>query len=197
MASFNKVMLMGNLTRDPELRRAGSSSVCQLGLAVNRSYMGSDGQMKDDTCFVDVAVWGKQADSCQQYLTKGSPVFIEGRLRFEQWQDKTSGQNRSKLTVSAERVQFLSSRGSGQAQGGAGQFGSPNAQQQAPSYGQQAPAADNGFAQQQQQAPSYGQQQAAPQQSFQAPPAQAAPQFQPPPMPDFSSNNDVEDDIPF
>lgn len=192
MASFNKVLLMGNLTRDPELRRTGSGSgVCQLGLAVNRQYMGGDGQMKDETCFVDITVWGKQAESCNQYLRKGSQVFVEGRLRFEQWQDKTSGQNRSKLTVSAERVQFLNSRNDSQ---GGGQFSQNN---QAPSYGQ-APAQDNGFAQQQ-QAPAYAQPAAPAQSSFQAPPAPApaAPQFQPPPMPDFSNNSDVEDDIPF
>ena len=203
MASFNKVLLMGNLTRDPEIRYTPSGAgVCQLGLASNRSYQTQSGELKDETCFVDVTVWGKQAESCSKYLKKGSPVFVEGRLRFEQWQDKTSGQNRSKLTVSAERVQFLSSptgggQGQGQQQGG---YQAP----QANSYGQapqqaapQAPAPGYGQAPQQ-AAPSFN---SAPQTPPPMPTPAAAPtpapqQFTAPAMPDFG-NNDLEDDIPF
>jgi len=118
MASFNKVLLMGNLTRDPELRSTPSgASVCDIGLAVNRRYV-SNGQEKDETCFVDVIVWGKQAESSSRYLQKGSQVFIEGRLNYEQWEDSGTGKKRSRLKVVAERVQFMGrSNGEKQEQG--------------------------------------------------------------------------------
>ncbi|MCH2206664.1 MAG: single-stranded DNA-binding protein [Lentisphaerales bacterium] len=137
MASFNKVLLMGNLTRNPELRyTGGGSAVCTLGLAVNRSYKTSSGEMRDETCFIDVTVWGKQAESCNNYLTKGAPVFVEGILRQETWTDKNSGQNRSKHLISADRIQFL-----GSPQRGAGGFSdNPNAYQQQPAQQYQQPA---------------------------------------------------------
>lgn len=107
MASLNKVLLMGNLTKDPELRYTPSgSAVTDFGLAINRTYI-SNGEKKEDTCFVDINVWGKQAESVSKYLQKGSPAFIEGRLQFDQWEDKESGKKRSRLRVVAERVQFL------------------------------------------------------------------------------------------
>ncbi len=116
MANLNKVFLMGNLTRDPELRYIPSGqAVSTLGLAVNNKF-GKD--QKEDVLFIDVDVWGKTAENCTQYLHKGSPVFIEGRLRLQQWDDKTSGQKRSKVSVTANSVQFLSSGKSG---GGAGE----------------------------------------------------------------------------
>ena len=106
MASFNKVLLMGNLTRDPELRyTAGGSPVASLGLAVNRKYRQGD-EMKEETCFVDVTVWGKLGETCAEYLTKGRPVFVEGRLNFRTWETE-DGQKRSKLDVVAYNVQFL------------------------------------------------------------------------------------------
>jgi len=109
MASFNKVLLMGNLTRKPELRYTpGGQAVCDIGLAVNRKYSGN-GQDKEEVCFVDVVVWAKQAESCNKYLHKGSPVFVEGRLHYDAWEDK-EGRKRSRLRVTAERVQFLSSK---------------------------------------------------------------------------------------
>ncbi len=109
MASFNKVLLMGNLTRDPELRYTpGGQAVCDLGLAINRKYS-VNGQDKEEVCFVDIVVWARQAESCGKYLQKGSSVFIEGRLQYDAWEDK-EGRKRSKLRVTAERVQFLSSR---------------------------------------------------------------------------------------
>jgi single-strand DNA-binding protein len=111
MASFNKVLLMGNLTRDPELRYIPSgTAVVKFGLAVNRDYLDKQsGEKKESVCFVDITVWGKQAETCNQYLTKGRPVFIEGRLEFSSWETK-EGDKRSKLEVVAERVQFLGGR---------------------------------------------------------------------------------------
>ncbi|MDP7557604.1 MAG: single-stranded DNA-binding protein [Nitrospinaceae bacterium] len=112
MASFNKVMLMGNLTRDPELRyTANGSAVTSFGLAVNRKFKQGD-DWKEDVCFVDITVWGKQAENCAEYLSKGRPVFVEGRLQFSSWE--SDGQKRNKLDVVANTVQFLGSRGDSQ-----------------------------------------------------------------------------------
>jgi single-strand DNA-binding protein len=109
MASFNKVLLMGNLTRAPEVRYTpGGQAVCDIGLAVNRKYS-VNGQDREDVCFVDIVVWARQAESCGKYLQKGSPVFVEGRLQYDTWEDK-EGRKRNKLRVTAERVQFLSSK---------------------------------------------------------------------------------------
>ena len=109
MASFNRVMLMGNLTRNPELKYTPSgTAVTDLGLAVNESFKNKAGETVEQTCFVDVVVWGRQAETASEYLTKGSPAFIEGRLQFDQWENQ-EGEKRSKLRVRAERVQFLSS----------------------------------------------------------------------------------------
>ena len=111
MASFNRVMLMGNLTRNPELRYTPSgNAVVDLGLAVNESYKNKAGESVEQTCFVDVVVWGRQAETANEYLQKGSPVFIEGRLQFDQWENQ-QGEKRSKLRVRAERVQFLNAGG--------------------------------------------------------------------------------------
>ena len=121
MAALNKVMLIGNLTRDPELRYIPSgTAVVKLGLAVNREYQDrTSGEKKEDVCFVDITVWGKQAEACNQYLSKGRPVFIEGRLEFSTWESK-EGEKRSKLEVVADRVQFLGSR---RDEGGGGKEG--------------------------------------------------------------------------
>ncbi|OGF46210.1 MAG: single-stranded DNA-binding protein [Candidatus Firestonebacteria bacterium RIFOXYC2_FULL_39_67] len=116
MASLNKVMLIGNLTRDPELKYIPSgSAVGTLNIAVNRKYKAQDGSLKDDVCFVRVTVWGKPAENCNEYLSKGSPVYIEGRLQFKSWEK--DGQKRSSLDVVAERVQFLGGK-KGAATGG-------------------------------------------------------------------------------
>ncbi|MFH1824385.1 MAG: single-stranded DNA-binding protein [Candidatus Firestonebacteria bacterium] len=107
MASLNKVFLIGNLTRDPELKYIPSgSAVGKLGLAVNRKFKTAGGEFKDDVCYVNVTVWGKQAESCNEFLSKGSPVFVEGRLQFRSW-ESSDGQKKSILEVVAERVQFL------------------------------------------------------------------------------------------
>ena len=103
MASLNKVLLIGNITRDPEIRQTpGGQSVYKLGLATNRKFKSQSGEMREETTFVDVTVWEQRGDALAKYLKKGDPVFIEGRLTFEEWQDKTSGQKRTKLSVTAE-----------------------------------------------------------------------------------------------
>ena len=114
MASLNKVFLLGNLTRDPDLRGLPSGqSVCELGIAVSRRFIGNNGQEVEDTCFVDVVVWGKPAQNCKQYLTKGSQVMIEGRLQLDRWEDRNGGGQRTKLRVVAEQVQFMNRRPQG------------------------------------------------------------------------------------
>lgn len=120
--SFNKVMLLGNLTRDVELRQAGSTQVGNIGLAVNRSYKTQSGEQRDETTFVDCEAWGRTAEVMAQYLSKGRPVFIEGRLKLDTWQDK-EGNNRSKLRVVVENFQFVDSRGDSGGGGGGGRGG--------------------------------------------------------------------------
>lgn len=108
MAQLNKVFLMGNLTRDPELRRlANGTAVTDLGLALNRSYMGKDGEKREEVVFIDVTVWDRQAETCCQYLKKGRAVHVEGFLKMDSWDDKATGEKRSKVKVQADRVQFL------------------------------------------------------------------------------------------
>jgi len=129
MASLNKVMLIGNLTRDPEVRyTAKGTAVAEIGLAINRFIPATEtSDRREETTFVDVTLWGKQADLAKQYLTKGRPVYIEGRLQLDTWQDKTTGQNRSKLSVVAEGMQFLGGRqdgGGGSGGGGEGGYSS-------------------------------------------------------------------------
>ena len=109
MASLNKVFLLGNLTRDPDLRYTPSgAAVCEFGLAISRRFS-ANGADQDEVCFVDIVVWSKQAENCKQYLAKGSPALIEGRLQFDQWEDRNGGGKRSRLRVLAERVQFVGS----------------------------------------------------------------------------------------
>lgn len=106
---YNKVMLIGNLTRDPELKYTpNNTAVADMGLAVNREYQDSEGSQQEDVTYVDVTVWSRTAENCSQYLNKGSPVFIEGRLTFDSW-ETDEGQKRSKLKVTAQRVDFLDS----------------------------------------------------------------------------------------
>src|SRR6266850_7585953 len=119
MASFNKVILLGNLTRDPEVRYTPKgSAVCDLGLAVNRQYTLDSGEKREEVTFVDVVLWARLAEIAGEYLKKGRPVFIEGRLQLDTWDDKTSGQKRSKLRVIGETMQLLGSRPGGSSGGG-------------------------------------------------------------------------------
>ena len=118
MANLNKVMLIGNLTRDPELKYTpGNQAVCEVGLAVNRKYRTKDGEDREETTFVDCEAWGKQAEVIKQYMTKGKPLFIEGRLKLDTWEDKDGGK-RSKMRVVIENFQFLGAAGGGGGGGG-------------------------------------------------------------------------------
>jgi single-strand DNA-binding protein len=122
--AINRVLLGGNLTRDPQVRfLANEQAVANFGLAINRRFKGSDGQMKDEVTFVDIEAWGRTAELVGQYLTKGRACFVEGRLKLDSWDDK-DGQKRQKLKVVADSVQFLDSGN----RGGADQTGNRGAQ---------------------------------------------------------------------
>jgi len=115
MASFNKVILVGNLTRDPELRYTPKGmAIAKIGLAVNRAWKSETGEPREETTFLDIEAWGRTAEIVGQYLHKGSPALFEGRLRLDTWEDKQTGQKRSKLVVVAEGMQLLGSRSSGE-----------------------------------------------------------------------------------
>lgn len=121
MASYNKVLLMGNLTRDIELKYTPSNmAVANLGLAVNHKYKTKEGEDREEVTFVDCEAWGRTAEVMKQYLAKGRPVFIEGRLKLDTWQDKESGQNRTKMKVVIDNFQFIDSKGGGSGGGSGG-----------------------------------------------------------------------------
>ena len=127
MASLNKVMLIGNLTRDPEVRYTPKgSAVCDMAIAVNRRYVTDSGERQEEVTYLDIVLWGKQAELAGQYLAKGRSVFIEGRLQMDSWEDKATGQKRSKIRVVAENMQFLDSKGGGGPPGGGGGGGGGN-----------------------------------------------------------------------
>ncbi len=115
MASFNKVILVGNLTRDPEVKyTTGGTAVAEIGLAVNRTWFDQkSNERKEETTFVDVTLWGRQAEVAGEYLSKGRPVLIEGRLQLDTWDDRESGKKRSKLRVVGEAMQMLGGKGDG------------------------------------------------------------------------------------
>ena len=114
MASFNKVILLGNLTRDPEVRYTPKgSAVCDLGIAVNRVYTTDSGEKREEVTYVDVVLWARLAEIAGEYLKKGRPVFIEGRLQMDTWDDKQTGQKRTKLRVVGESMQLLGGRPAG------------------------------------------------------------------------------------
>lgn len=148
MANLNKVNLMGRLTRDPELRYTPKgTAVADIAMAINRYRSSESGEKIEETTFVDVTLWGRQAETANQYLAKGREVFIEGRLQLDSWEDKASGQKRSKLKVVGESMQFIGGSGSG---GGGGQASSGGGGQQggqqsgsysAPPQGQSSPPA--------------------------------------------------------
>lgn len=140
MANLNKVMLIGNLTRDPETRyTSGGTTVCEIGLAINRIWNDSQtGERREQTCFVDCSAFGRQAETLSRYMRKGRPLFVEGRLDFQTWESK-EGQKRSKLKVIIENFQFLGGRDEGDSvpRGGGGQPSAARAPapSAAPSYG--------------------------------------------------------------
>ncbi|HRE05105.1 MAG TPA: single-stranded DNA-binding protein [Opitutaceae bacterium] len=143
MASLNKVFLIGNLTRDPELRvTPKGTAICQFGLAVNRQFKDDSGATRDETTFVDIEAWGKQGELVSKYLGKGSQCMVEGRLKLDQWEDKASGQKRSRLKVVLDNVQFLGApRGAGGAGAGAGaaSSGPTDEADQTPAYEKTSP----------------------------------------------------------
>lgn len=134
MANFNKVLLMGNLTRDPQLSYLPSqTAVVEFGLAVNRKWTGKDGEKKESTCFIDCRAFGKPAETINKYLSKGRPVFIEGRLDFDSWTAQ-DGSKRSKHRITVENFQFLGAGpGAGSGAGQAGQAGQNQAAEPGPS----------------------------------------------------------------
>jgi single-strand DNA-binding protein len=116
MPSFNRVTLIGNLTRDPETRDLPSgTTLCEFGLAMTRHYKTAGGDDREETCFIDCTAFGKQAEVLSQYVTKGRPLFVEGRLKYDQWDDRSGGGRRSKISVIVENFQFLGSASSPQA----------------------------------------------------------------------------------
>ncbi len=118
MANLNKVMLIGNLTRDPELRvTPKGTAICQFSLAVNRKFKDESGGEREEVTYVDIEAWSKQGETIAKYCTKGRPLFVEGRLRLDQWEDKNTKEKRSRMKVVLENFQFL---GSGRADGAAG-----------------------------------------------------------------------------
>ena len=170
MGDFNKVMILGRLTRDPEVRFTPSGTpVCDIGLAVGRRIGGGESgqERREETTFIDVTLWSRQAELAGQYLAKGRELFVEGRLTMDSWEDKTTGQKRTKLKVVCENMQFIGGGGGGGNAGGGGQ-----PQQQRPAY------QNDGY-------------NSAPPQQQQRPPQQAAPA-----EPQFESEID-DDDIPF
>lgn len=156
MASFNKVILVGNLTRDPQVRYTPSGmAVSDLGLAVNRTWFDKQtNQKKEEVAFVDVTVWGRTAEIAGEYLVKGRQVLIEGQLRMDQWDDKETGQKRSKLKVFCENMTMLGSRQDGDGSGGGGGGGRARSPSGPPassgdyggnSYNQEPPDNSGGF----------------------------------------------------
>jgi len=143
MASFNRVILMGNLTRDPQVRYTpGGTAVTDLGLAVNRTWFDKQtNSKKEETTFVDVTLWGRQAEVAGEYLATGRSVLIEGRLQLDQWDDRESGQKRSKLKVVCENMQMVGGRSDGGSRGGGG-GGRPSATDQSGGPDQAPPGTD-------------------------------------------------------
>ncbi|MCE2967783.1 MAG: single-stranded DNA-binding protein [Phycisphaerales bacterium] len=133
MANYNKVMLMGNLTRDPEVRySSNNNAICKIGLAVNRRYTLADGTKKEEVTFVDCDAFGKTGEAIGKYLSKGKPIFIEGHLKLDEWQDKQTNEKRTKLKVVIDTFQFIDSKGG---PGGGGGGGDDGFQESAPPAG--------------------------------------------------------------
>lgn len=111
MASLNKVMVMGNLTRDPEIKHTPKgTAIASLSIAINRNYTTESGEKKEEVTYVDIEAWGRLAENCAEHLSKGKQIFVEGRLKLDTWEDKQTGEKRSRMRVAADTVQFLSPR---------------------------------------------------------------------------------------
>jgi len=169
MAGFNRVVLMGNLTRDPVQRALPSGMiVVDFGMAMNRRWRTLQGEERDEVCYVDVSVFARTAEIVMQYCRKGSPLLVEGRLRYDQWQDKTTGQTRSRLTVQGDSIQLLKGNNSGQpgAPQGQGGYQQPYGQ---PQGGYQQPYGQGGYQQPYGQQGGYQQPYGQPQGGYQQP----------------------------
>jgi single-strand DNA-binding protein len=182
MASFNKVLLMGNLTRDPQLKYLPSqTAVAEFGVACNRKFKSAQGEDREEVTFVDCSAFGKTGELINQYFTKGKPIFIEGRLKYDQWEDKQGGGKRSKMSVIVENFQFIGGRDGG---GGGGQ-----------SYDQ---GGGEGEARPPRPAPAPRQQGSARPPTAGAPAATQQGPAQPAPQPPYGEESQInEDDIPF
>ncbi len=145
MPNYNKVLLMGNLTRDVELKYTPSNmAVANIGIAVNRKYKGNDGEMKEEVTFVDCEAWASTAENISKWFSKGKPIFLEGRLKLDQWQDKEGG-NRTKLKVVVENFQFVDSKGGGGGSGaGGGEYADAPSTRRAPAAAGSAPKSQSG-----------------------------------------------------
>jgi single-strand DNA-binding protein len=190
--SFNKVILIGNLTRDPELRyTSGGASVCECGLAVNRKYSTAGGETREEVAFIDVTVWGKQGETLAQYMTKGSQILVDGRLAMDTWEDRQTGQKRSKLYVVGESIRFMGTPG-GNRDGDGNRDGGNYSDGDDRGYSRQ----DRGHGEER----GYSRQDYPAQRPPQRPP-QGRPAPQRPPMPAFQGPDDeptpLHDDIPF
>ncbi len=184
MADLNKVYLMGRLTFDPELRRTTNGlAVTDLRMATSRSWTGRDGERKEETLYIDVTVWDRQAETCCQYLKKGSGIHVEGALKMDSWDDKTTGEKRTKIKVQADRVQFLDRRESSGAPDDDYGGGGGNSAREAPARRASPP----------QESRSYGGN--GPSRSHDRPPAAGPAPRRPLPEPEPTETDD--DDIPF
>jgi single-strand DNA-binding protein len=144
MSSFNKVILMGNLTRDPELRYTQSNmAICKLGLAVNRRFKDQSGEWREEATFVDITIFGKRGEAFAKFHSKGKPAFVEGSLRFDTWEDQ-NGQKRSKLYVVADSWEFVGGGGRGQEGGGYSQGGQSSQSGQSGQSGQSSQSSQEG-----------------------------------------------------
>jgi single-strand DNA-binding protein len=180
MPNLNKVQLMGNITRDPEVRYTPKgTAVTDISLAINRSFNSDEGERREETTFVDITFWGRQAEVIGEYMKKGRPLYVEGRLQLDSWEDKTTGQQRSRLKVVGENFQFLGGREDG---GGGGQ---PRGAGQASYSGGGA-----GSNEEYQDSRSDSASQSAPRQAYSEPPRQSAP-------PQHNGPIEEDDDIPF
>ena len=177
MPNLNKVQLMGNITRDPEVRYTPKgTAVTDISLAINRNFSGDDGERREETTFVEITFWGRQAEIIGEWMKKGRPIYVEGRLQLDSWEDKTSGQQRSRLKVIGEKFEFLGGRDDtgGSSSGGSSRSSNP------------APQSSN----QRDDDPPERREEEAPREQYSAPPQQSGGQSQRPPA-------EEDDDIPF
>ncbi|HQZ27477.1 MAG TPA: single-stranded DNA-binding protein [Verrucomicrobiales bacterium] len=177
MPNLNKVQLMGNITRDPEVRYTPKgTAVTDISLAINRNFSGDDGERREETTFVEITFWGRQAEIIGEWMKKGRPIYVEGRLQLDSWEDKTSGQQRSRLKVIGEKFEFLGGRDDtgGSSSGGSSRSSNP------------APQSSN----QRDDYPPERREEEAPREQYSAPQQQSGGQSQRPPA-------EEDDDIPF